>query len=72
MATIFRQLDDSSMREMDREPTVYIAPMAYIRSIATIAWNSLRHPFSYFAVDLTTGRLVRRSHLPFAAEDVKE
>jgi len=32
-----------------------ISPGAYLRSMAAIAWNSIRHPFSTTIVDLTTG-----------------
>ena len=33
-----------------------IEPRAYLKSMAAIAWNSFRHPFSTTLVDLTTGQ----------------
>lgn len=41
------------------EPEViYISPWAFLRSMLTIAWISIRHPCSTSVVDLATGREV--------------
>jgi hypothetical protein len=62
--------DNASDNASDNEAVIYIPPLAYFRSVATVMWNSLRYPNSYYAVDLTTGRRLRRSITPFTLEDL--
>jgi hypothetical protein len=40
--------------------TVRIPPRAFLRSMATIFWTAIRHPFRTTEVDLSTGRVVRQ------------
>lgn len=39
---------------------VRIPPLAFLRSMVTIFWSALRHPFQITEVDLSTGKVVRR------------
>jgi hypothetical protein len=38
--------------------TIHITLWAFLRSMLSIAWNALRHPFSTTIVDLSTGRTI--------------
>lgn len=56
----------------DEDDTIYISPLAYLRSVWTLFYTCIRHPFLYTAIDLTTGRIVRQQREPFTAEDLDD
>jgi hypothetical protein len=37
---------------------IHIGPLAFLRSMFTLAWTAFRHPFSTTVIDLSTGRAV--------------
>jgi hypothetical protein len=37
---------------------IYIAPKAFVRTMATIAWCSFRHPFAETLVDVRSGEIL--------------
>lgn len=51
-----RQVPDSASPD-----PVRIAPRAFLRAMAAIAWSSFRHPFSTTVIDLSTGKVVREA-----------
>lgn len=46
----------------DEYRTVHIPAAGYIRSMLTLAWESIRHPMSECTIDLETGKVVARTH----------
>jgi tetrahydrodipicolinate N-succinyltransferase len=40
------------------EDVVRISPGAYLRTMAQIAWNAIRHPMSTTTIDMETGKVV--------------
>src|SRR5262245_33925812 len=51
---------DPPESEANMSRTIYISPLAFLRSMAAIAWSAIRHPRSYTTVDLCTGRVISR------------
>jgi hypothetical protein len=48
---------------------LYISPVAFLRSMAAIAWNAISDPFRTTVIDLSSGRRVAKidvANLPHA------
>src|SRR5437660_2628523 len=52
--------DAKKLRDEGADPmSLYISPLAFLRSMGAILWTSFRHPFKTTEVDLSTGQVVR-------------
>src|SRR5205823_4386897 len=47
-----------SGKDFTEDEAIVISPMAFLRSMAMLAWTAFRHPFSTTVIDLSTGQIV--------------
>ena len=47
-----------STAEPNGADTVYVTPVAFLKSVLAIGWSCFRHPFSTTTIDLATGSVI--------------
>lgn len=60
LSSMLADLDTDNGASASSRGAVKIPLRGYLRTMAAIAWNALRHPLSTTTIDLLTGRVIAR------------
>lgn len=49
---------EEAMADEFTPTSIYISPLAFLRTMCAIAWSAFRHPLTTTVIDLSTGKVI--------------